>query len=99
MQTSEYLNFNDKQNELLNIVKFTEINKCINRLSSLSKAGNYLAKELYERINNKLQNFTNEISFKISYLNSLVIFEDLTEIFDSSLSLNSIKILPSSIID
>ena len=93
------LNFNEEQNELVNIAEFTDINKALNKLILLSKSGNILANELYEKINNTLENITNEISIKISSLNSLMVYKDLTEIFDSTLSLNSIKILPISIIN
>ena len=93
------LQFDNKDNELKNFMEFTNLNKIIKQLIKLSNAGNNLAYELYENINNNLNNLTQEITIKISNLNSLIIYKDLTEIFDSSLSLNSLKILPFDIIE
>ena len=44
-------------------------------------------------------NLPNEISIQVSNLNSLIIYKDLTEIFDSSLSLNTLQILPIDILE
>ena len=93
------LKFNSENHELVNIAEFTDINKAINKLILLSKAGNQLAKKLYDNIKNKLNDLTNEISIQISYLNSLILYRDLSEIFDSTLYLNSLKIVPISILE
>ena len=99
MKVLTNLKFNDEQNELVNIVEFTDLNKILKKLKLLCMAGNNLAKELYEKIKDKFDILNNEISIKIKSLNNFIIYKDLTEIFDSSLTLNSIKILPISILE
>ena len=99
MKVFSNLKFDDKDNELVNINQFSDMNKAIKKLIALSKTGNILAYQLYEKIKNNLDNLTQEITIKISNLNSLIVYKDLTEIFDSTLSLNTLKVLPMDIIE
>ena len=73
-------------------------NKIIKDLYILSKAGNHLATELYQNINTTLESMTEEINRVLPTLNKFVINKDLSEVFDSTLSLDEIKILPFTII-
>jgi len=73
-------------------------NKIIKELYILSKAGNHLAEEFYQKINTTLENMTEKINKEISKLNELVKYKDLSEIFDSTLDLDEIKYLPFNII-
>jgi hypothetical protein len=98
-KTFSNLKFDENEKELDKISQSTDLNKAIKKLLALSKAGNYIAYKLYEKIKNNLDNLTQEITIKISYLNSLIVYKDLTEIFDSTLSLNSLTILPIDIVE
>ncbi len=73
-------------------------NQIIKDLYILSKAGNHLATELYQNINTTLENMIEEINKMIPTLNKYVKNKDLSEIFDSTLSLDEIKKLPITII-
>ena len=99
MKSMLNLKFDNKEKELVNNVQFSNLNKIIQKLISLANAGNTLAYQLYEKIKNNLDNLTQEITIQISNLNSLIVYKDLTEIFDSTLSLNSLKVLPIDIIE
>ena len=74
------------------------INDIINSLISLSQAGNNLATQLYKNTNISLENLTEDINDAISYLTSLVKYKDISDIFDATLSLDSINKLPYIII-
>ena len=99
MKTSLNLKLGNKNNELVDKFYFSSLNRIIKSLKSLSKAGNYLASLFYEKINESFNNLTKEITIRINNLNSLIVYKDLTAIFDSSLSLGSIKILPHDILE
>ena len=99
MRSYSNLNFNEEEKKLSALEEFTDIQKILDELIELSKAGNHLATELYEKINAKLQGITSEISLKIKTLNDLLKYYDLSEVFDSTLSLDSINILPITIIE
>ena len=71
----------------------------IEKLSSISKAGNILASELYDKINGKLDNITNEISIQINSLDELIMYYDIYQVFNSTLIEYSYKKLPSEIVE
>ena len=75
------------------------INDIIKSLAYLSQAGNNLATRLYQNTNISLENMTEDINNNISYLNNLVKYKDISEIFDATLSLDSINTLPYIIIE
>ena len=77
----------------------SNFNKIINELIVLSESGNHLATQLYEKTNNSLDSMTLEINERISDLNSLIKFQDFSEIFDSTLSLENLRVLPTVFID
>ena len=99
MEAISKLKIEDKQRELMSSKNSSlSINKIINDLVTLSEAGNNLASQLYQRINISLENMTEDISNSITFLNSLIKYKDLSDIFDATLSLDSINRLPYSII-
>ena len=73
-------------------------NQVIKELYILSKAGNHLAEELYQKTNTTLENMTGKINEEISKLKELVKYKDLAELFNSTLYLDEIKYLPFRII-
>ena len=77
----------------------TNINENLNKFIILSKAANNLANSLYKYMNQSSSNLINIINSNFSELNNLLIFEDLSSIFDSSLSINSLNNLPYSFIN
>ena len=91
--------FDEESRELVFKSKFTNISYIIDKLSVLSRAGNHLATEFYNNTKDKLNNITNDISLKISELKKLLKYYDISEIFDSTLSLSSIRKLNKSFID
>ena len=98
MRSFSDLQFDDKETHLSSLEEFTDIQIILDELLELSKAGNHLASQLYEKIKDKLQGITNEITLRINTLNELLMYKDLSEIFDSTLSLDSINKLPIGII-
>jgi hypothetical protein len=79
--------------------QFSNLNRIIEKLKSLSHKGNYLAYQLYEKLKKCIDDLPQELSIQISNLNSLIIYKDLTEIFDSSLSLDGIQILSIDVVE
>ena len=73
-------------------------NKIIKELYILSKSGNHLANELYQKINTTLEDMPEKIIQGIEKINELIKYKDLSEVFDSTLSLNKNKYLPFIII-
>ena len=99
MKTFLNLKLGNKNNELVGKFYYSSLNRIIKKLKSLSKTGNYLASLFYEKINESFNKLTKEITIRINNLNSLIVYKDLTAIFDSSLTLGSIKILPYDILE
>ena len=75
------------------------LHNLIQKLSTLSKAGNILATELYDKIYNKLETFTNEISIRIKSLDELLMYYDIYRVFNSTLVEYSYKTLPSETVE
>ena len=98
MRVYSDLHFDDKENLLTNLEEYTDLQKILDELIELSKAGNHLATELYEKITNKLEGITNEISLNIKKLNKLLKYYDLSDVFDSTMLIDSISKLPLTII-
>ena len=93
------LKIDNKDSELINIAQFSNLNQIIKKLISLSNAGNNLAYKLYEKIITNFDYLTHDISIKISNLNSLIVYKELSELFDSSLSLKELNILPINLVE
>ena len=73
-------------------------NQIIKELYILSKAGNHLATELYTKINTTLEDMTEKINKEISKLVEQVKYTELSELFDSTLSLNETMHFPFTMI-
>ena len=80
------------------IQNISTINKLINKLASISKAGNQLATELYDQIIDKLEQILNEITIQTNNLNELLLYYDINKIFNSTLSLYAYNKLSNDII-
>ena len=100
MEAKSKLYVEDKKKEDISSSKESSrsFNQIIKELYILSKAGNHLATELYTKINTTLEDMTEKINKEISKLVELVKYTELSEIFDSTLSLDEIKYLPFTMI-
>ena len=99
MEANSKLKIENKKKELSSSKKSSlSVNDIINTLVSLSQAGNNLATQLYQNTNISLVNITEDINNAITYLNSLVKYKDISDIFDATLSLDSINKLPYVIV-
>ena len=63
----------------------SKINQLLEKLSQISKAGNSLASELYDKIYYKLEDLANNLSIKINTLENYLKYYDLMDVFDSIL--------------
>ena len=77
MKTHLDFSFDEESHEMYKQEQLSNIQEIINKLSALSKAGNILATQLYDKINDKLEILTNEISIKLRSLYDLVQYYDL----------------------
>ena len=91
--------FDENSYYLSSLSNNTDLQQTLDKLIELSKAGNHLANELYEQIKEKFEGITNNITVKINTLNDLLEYFELSEIFDATLSLDSINHLPFHIIE
>ena len=98
-RTYSELLFDKETHSLSELIEYTDLGKVLDELIELSKAGNHLATELYEKIKDKFEDIKNDIKLKINSLNELIEYYELSEIFDATLSLDSIRKLPIHIID
>ena len=76
----------------------SSVYKIINTLVILSQAGNNLAAKLLQNLNSTLVNMTDFINDEITSLYSLIKYKDISDIFDATLSMDSINRLPFPII-
>ena len=88
----------DVQNEISNLKEYSNIGVVLNKLIILSKSGNEMLIELYNKINNCLEKITTNVSNNITDLINILVYNDLSEIFDSTLSLDKLTNLPISIL-
>ena len=99
MRAYSQLLTDDQENHLSTREEFSDIQKIIDELIELSNAGNSLATKLYERIKDKLDEITNDISLRIKGLINLLEYYDLSDVFDATLSLDYINKLPITIVE
>ena len=92
------LNINNVNKELVYLSQESNISQIIDQISVLSKAGNHLATELYNNTKESLNNIISDISNKINGLNNLIDYYEISDIFDSTLSLSYLKCLNSNVI-
>ena len=88
--------FDDQEIDYSSIKEISKLNEIINKLTILSKAGNALAQELYDKIYDKLETVINEISIKLNSLDENLKYYNLFQIFNSTLTKYSHNILPSN---
>ena len=91
--------FDDKEIVYSSIEEFSVIQELIEKLSTLSKAGNLLASKLYDKIYNKLEMITNEISIQIKSLDELLMYYDIYNVFNKTLIKYSYKKLASETVE
>ena len=99
-KTKIFSNFKrgNKTDTLFHDEIYTNINKTLNNFISLTKAGNILAYSLYQKLNESLSNLQDVINYNMSTLNNILVFKDLSSIFDSTLTINNLTELPYSFI-
>ena len=90
MVASNILEIDDEKNELISIKEFTDMDRTIKKLISLSNAGNNLATSLLNKIKENLNNVTDIINIIIPKMNTLLAYKELLDIFDSTFSLKFI---------
>ena len=76
----------------------TKLNETIDKFITLSKAANVRAISLHEEISESFLEIRNNIDSNINALNSLLSFKDLSDIFDSTLSIPEVSTLPYKIV-
>ena len=90
-----YHEVNDEDyNEISRNLIQTNLNKTLDEFISISKSGNKLANNLYEDLNEPLLNFMSVIKENIEQINECLASKDLSEIFDSTLAINQLNLLP-----
>ena len=99
LMASSDLLIDDKKNNLAKSLQSADINNLIKKLKTLSEAGNKLAYNLYKNITDKLNNITDIITNNIPSLNNMITYQELSDIFDSTFSIEKLKYIPHSIID
>ena len=89
-------NFNtgEQSQELSHENVNTKLEETLNKFITLSKAGNKLASELFEKLNDPLLSLRDIINENIEELNKLLAFKELSAIFDSTYAINGIQKLP-----
>ena len=93
------LKIDDTETEVGNLKEYTNIGEVLNELIILSKSGNELVLELYNKLNECYDNINLTISDNITNIINIIAYNDLSAIFDSTLSLNNINNFPVSILE
>lgn len=91
--------FDDHDFQYASIEVPSMVQDIIDKLSSLSKAGNLLATELYNKINDKLEGLPNAMYLQVKSLNEFLVYYDINEIFNDTLTSYSFNKLPYQIIN
>ena len=99
MEASSFLEIDGEKKDLQSVKEYSDIDKAISKLICLSRAGNNLASALYNNIKDRLNNITDLIRIYIPSMNNLVLYRELTDIFDSTFSLNNLEIIPFGIVE
>ena len=98
-KANSYLKFGeDEEDELVNNKYQSILTEIFKKISILSQAGNHLVNILYQNIKNPMQDITQVIKKKIEELNNLVVYENITKIFDTSIQLEDFENLPYQIV-
>ena len=89
---------NDNYKELSNSKIKTNLNNTLDKYVHLLKSGNKLVENLYGELNGPFLNFRDIINENFEKLNKILANKDLSEIFDSTLSISEINSLPYSFV-
>ena len=98
-KANSYLKVDEEEKELVSNYQDSSLTDILNKLLILSKAGNKIADELYQGIKNPLEEITNYLKKQISSLNKLLVYENITKVFDNSNNLDDIEVLPFEIVN
>ena len=90
--------FDDQEIKYTSIEETSMLEDLIDKLSRISKTGNQLASELYDKVYDKLEEATNEISIQIDSLEKLIKYYEIFSVFNSTLVKYSYNVLPSETI-
>ena len=99
MEANSELKIENQKKQLTSSKKSSSsIYDIIESLVILSQAGNNLASKLLQNLNSTLVNMIDYINNEITSLNAMIKYKDISDIFDATLSLDSINRLPYIII-
>ena len=90
--------FDEEEHNVYKHDQLTDIQNIIDQLKALSRAGNLLAAQLYDKISDNLENLPKEIKLKLLSLYDLVQYYDLFHVFNYTLETISHNKLPSLVI-
>ena len=98
MKADTKMIIDDSKQDMSNLKKYTNIGEVLDKLINLSKSGNELLLELYDKIKECFENISTTITNNITDLIDNIAYNDLSEIFDSTLSIENLMNLPISIL-
>ena len=100
MEAFSGFKFDSEKPENLGYLKqYTNMSTILKDIKTISTAGRNLADKLYKTINGFFSDLSNVINTEIPSLNNLVKYKELTDIFDSTFSLDNLKVVPFEIIE
>ena len=100
MEASSEYKIGEKPPEPLGALnQYTNMTSTLKEVKTISSAGINLATKLYKIINQNFLDLTKLINSDIPIFNNLIEFIDLTDIFDSTYSLDNLKFDPFEIIE
>ena len=99
MKAAASMEIDGNQSSIDEIKAFSDISIALNKLITLMKAGKNMANLLYNNTIDKFSNITEIINTQIPIMINLVNYKDLSEIFDSTFSLDNLKIIPNEIVE
>ena len=98
MRSHLNFSFDEQEHNLYKKEHLADIQKIIDQLRALSRAGNIIATQLYDKIADKLETLPNEMSIQLRSLYDLLHYYDLFEVFNSTLMTISYNKLPYLVI-
>ena len=99
MKAISDFSFDEEEHNIYNKEHLSDIQIIIDKLKVLSKAGNYLATQLYDKISEKLEELPEELSLKLRSVYDLIKYYDLFQVFNSTLVTYSYNKLPKLLIE
>ena len=99
MRSHLNFSFDEEEHNLYKKEQLSEIQKIIDQLRALSRGGNIIATQLYDKISDKLENLPNEMSIQLRSLYDLLHYYDLFEVFNTTLMTISYNKLPYLVIE